>query len=191
MFRNIYPRLGGLHTVVNFSSSVDKLIVDSGLRDILKHAFGSIDKMLSGKKFPQNVRVFSMLTEKRLHKHMSVVETLRSWMQCWQTYPGLWAKWFQTSLHQYGMFYLRSMASIPIEVESLFLEGQLTVRHVCGALNSAWSNMFIESTFIWYGRSQGELRWTTMHGLSACIPAANSSVIWQLCEMICLSTRPT
>ena len=47
---------------MSFSGSVDKLMVDSGLSDILKHTFG--------KKFP------------RLQKHMGGVETLRSWMQC-------------------------------------------------------------------------------------------------------------
>ena len=45
---------------MSFSSSVDNLMVASDLSDILKHAFGGIDKILSGKKFPQNVRVFSM-----------------------------------------------------------------------------------------------------------------------------------
>ena len=53
-------------------------MVDSDLRDIHKHAVGFIDKMLSGKKFPQNVRTFSVLTEERLHKHIGNVETLRS-----------------------------------------------------------------------------------------------------------------
>ena len=38
--------------------------------------------MLSGKKFPQNVSTFSMLTEELLRKHMGDMETLRSWMQC-------------------------------------------------------------------------------------------------------------
>ena len=41
-------------------------MVDNGLSDILKH--GGIDKMLSGKTVSQNVRAFSLLTEKRLHK---------------------------------------------------------------------------------------------------------------------------
>ena len=41
---------------MSFSGSVGKLMMDSGLSDILKHAFGGVDKMLSGKKFPQNVR---------------------------------------------------------------------------------------------------------------------------------------
>ena len=79
--------MGGLRTIMSFSSNVCKLMVDSGLSDIVKHAFGGIDKILSGKKFPQNVRVFSMLTEERLHKHMSDVETLRSWMLTEVTQP--------------------------------------------------------------------------------------------------------
>ena len=67
---------------MSFIGSVDNLMVDSGLSDILKHAFGGIDKMLSGKKFYQNMRAFSMLSEERLHQHMSDVETLRSWIAC-------------------------------------------------------------------------------------------------------------
>ena len=43
--------------------------MDSGLSDILKHAFG-------GKKIPQNVRAFRMLTEELLHKHMGDVNYL-------------------------------------------------------------------------------------------------------------------
>ena len=74
VFTNIRPRMGGLHTIMSFSGSGNKLMVDSGLSDIPKHAFG---KML-----PQNVRAFSLLTEERLHKHMGGVDTLRSWMQC-------------------------------------------------------------------------------------------------------------
>ena len=45
------------------------------------------------------------------------------------------------------------MASLPTEVQSMFLEGQHTVRHVCGASISTWSDMFTESTFIWYEHS--------------------------------------
>ena len=38
VFSNVYPRLGGLHTIMGFSGSVGKLMVDSGLSEILKHA---------------------------------------------------------------------------------------------------------------------------------------------------------
>ena len=60
---------------MSFSSSVGKPMMNSGLSDILKHAFGGIHKMLSGKMFPQNVRVFRMLTEELIHKHTGDVET--------------------------------------------------------------------------------------------------------------------
>ena len=49
--------------------------MDSGLSEILKDAFGGVDKMLSGMKFPQNVRAFRMLIEELLLKHMSGVDT--------------------------------------------------------------------------------------------------------------------
>ena len=49
--------------------------MDSGLSDILNHAFGGIDKTVSRKNFPQNVTTFSMLTEELLRKHMGDVET--------------------------------------------------------------------------------------------------------------------
>ena len=45
----------------------------------------------------------------------------------------------------------------------MFLQGQQTVRHVCGASNSTWYDMFIESTFMWYGHSQGGLIGITLN----------------------------
>ena len=37
------------------------------------------------------------------------------------------------------------------------------MRHVCGASNSTWSDMFIESTFRWYGHGQGGLTGITLN----------------------------
>ena len=39
IFSNVYPRLGGLHMIMSFCGSVGKLMMDSGLSEILKHAF--------------------------------------------------------------------------------------------------------------------------------------------------------
>jgi hypothetical protein len=39
---------------------------NSGLEEILSKAFGGVAKMLSGKKFPQNVHALMMLTEEIL-----------------------------------------------------------------------------------------------------------------------------
>ena len=63
VFKNIYPRLGGLHTIMSFCDSLSRLMIDSGLTEILKHAFGGVEKMLFGKKYSQKVRAFWLLTE--------------------------------------------------------------------------------------------------------------------------------
>ena len=56
--------------MMSFCGSVGKLMMDSGLSDILKHVFGGVEKMLSGKKYPQNVRAFRLLAEELLRKHI-------------------------------------------------------------------------------------------------------------------------
>ena len=60
---------------MSFCGSVGKLMIDSGLTEILKHAFGGIEKMLSGKKYPQNVGAFRLLTEELLRPHITGVNT--------------------------------------------------------------------------------------------------------------------
>ena len=50
-------------------------MIDSGLTEILKHAFGGVQKMVFGKKYPQNVRAFRLLTELVLRPHMTGVNT--------------------------------------------------------------------------------------------------------------------
>ena len=70
IFSNFYPRLGGLHTIMSFCGSIGKLMLDSGLVNLLKHAFGGVEKMLSGKKYPQNVRPFRLLTKELLRKYI-------------------------------------------------------------------------------------------------------------------------
>ena len=62
----LIPRLGGLHIIMNIIGCIGKLAADSGLSDILKSAFGSVEKMLSGKKYPQNFRALCMLVEELL-----------------------------------------------------------------------------------------------------------------------------
>ena len=84
----------------------------------------------------------------------------------------LWAvsqmvPYFFASLHvnyaRYGLYLPQIKGSLPTEVQSLFLEGQHTVRHVCGASNSTWSDMFIKSTLIWHGHGQGGLTGITLN----------------------------
>ena len=52
-----------MHALMSFAGAVGSLMVESGLSDILSEVFGGIPKMLSGKKFPQNVRALRMMAE--------------------------------------------------------------------------------------------------------------------------------
>ena len=49
------------------------------------------------------------------------------------------------------------MKSLSEDFHSLFMQGLHTMRHVSDASISTWSDMFIESTFMRYGHSQGGL----------------------------------
>ena len=205
-FSNIYPRLGGLHTMMSFCGSVGKLMMDSGLSDILKHVFGGVEKMLSGKKYPQNVRAFRLLAEELLRKHIRETDayedldtmmtdvsnqskTSKLWVDCFlrpvllmmafvraereSDWPlHLWVMsqmmpYFFASGHvnyaRYGLYYLRSMEALPHEVSERFLKGQHTMRHIAGASNATWSDMYIESTFMRFGHSQGGLTGITLN----------------------------
>ena len=51
---------------MSFCDSLGKLMIDSCLTEILKHAFGGVEKMLSGKNYLQKVRAFRLLTEELL-----------------------------------------------------------------------------------------------------------------------------
>ena len=51
---------------MSFVGAIGSLLAESGLSDILSEVFGGVPKMLSGKKFPQNVRALRMLAEEVL-----------------------------------------------------------------------------------------------------------------------------
>ena len=65
-FSNIYLRLGGMHLWMSYSGCIGTLMADTGIVEILGVAFGGVLKMLTGKKFPQNVRALRMLVEELL-----------------------------------------------------------------------------------------------------------------------------
>ena len=60
---------------MSFCGSAGKLMIDSGLSDILRSTFGGVEKMLSGKRYPQNVRAFMPLVENILWKHIRKVNS--------------------------------------------------------------------------------------------------------------------
>jgi hypothetical protein len=66
LLTNIVAILGGMHFLMDIVSCVGTLMADSGLKDTMMTSFGSVEKMLQGKKYPQNVRALSLLTEELL-----------------------------------------------------------------------------------------------------------------------------
>jgi len=65
-FKHMFLCLGGMHALMSFVGAIGSLMADSGLSDVLSEVFGGVPKMLSGKKFPQNVRALRMLSEEVL-----------------------------------------------------------------------------------------------------------------------------
>lgn len=66
LFANIIPRLGGMHLLMSYVGCIGQLMENTGLTEMMSAAFGSIDAMLSGKKYPQNVRALRMVVEELL-----------------------------------------------------------------------------------------------------------------------------
>ena len=66
--RNIHKRLGGMHLLISYSSSVGTLMTGTGIQEILTTAFVGVLKMLTGKKYPQKVRAFTILVEELLRQ---------------------------------------------------------------------------------------------------------------------------
>ena len=67
-FKYFIPRLGGMHTLMNFVGSVGTLMTNTGLEELMQAAFGGVQKMLTGKNFPQNVRALRMTVETLLRE---------------------------------------------------------------------------------------------------------------------------
>ena len=65
-FDCILPILGGMHMMMNFIHAIDIIMAGSGLKEILSSAFESVDKLLSGKMYPQSFRAFRMIAEELL-----------------------------------------------------------------------------------------------------------------------------
>ena len=60
---DVILRLGGMHMLMSFVGAVGTLMQGSGLSEVLESTFAGVAKMLSGKKFPQNVRAMRLVVE--------------------------------------------------------------------------------------------------------------------------------
>ena len=66
-----YYRLRGMHTLMSFSGPVGTLMQGSGHSELLESTVAGVTKMLSGKKFPQNIRAMRLVLEEMLRSIMS------------------------------------------------------------------------------------------------------------------------
>ena len=62
LFQTIVPISGGLHSIMNNIHAVCVLL-SPALKHILASTFGSVEKMMQGKKYPQNFRALKLLAE--------------------------------------------------------------------------------------------------------------------------------
>ncbi len=73
-FSNVIMRLGGMHSLMSFVGSIGALMAETGLNESMASVFGGVSKMLSGKKFPQNVRAMRMVAEEILRKVVRITD---------------------------------------------------------------------------------------------------------------------
>ena len=56
---------------------------------------------------------------------------------------------------RYGLCYLREIERLPQEVLSHFMKDEHIMHHSAGLWNGIWSDMMIETTFMWHGHAPG------------------------------------
>ena len=204
-FHYFVQRLGGMHLLMSFIGCIGVLTTNSVFQEILQKAFSGVEKMLTGKKFPKNLRALRMVVE----------ELLRDVIANFQRYGDLEAYLRETSLKsktskhwvdnlikpifiillfvraereaerllhllavrsmlpyffaaghhnyaRYGLYYLRSMHKLPPEKLERFMKGVHVTRHQRGYWNAIWSDMFIKTTFMRYGKGPGGIVGVTL-----------------------------
>ena len=59
-----------MHLLMSFIGCIGTLIANFGLEEILNKTFSGVEKILSGKKFPMNLRAFRMAVEELLQNNI-------------------------------------------------------------------------------------------------------------------------
>ncbi len=76
IFSSFFLRLGGMHLLMSFVGCMGTLLEDTGIEDIIDVAFSGRSKIMSGKKFPDCIKAFSMVTEEVRHPVFELPENL-------------------------------------------------------------------------------------------------------------------
>ena len=79
-FQNFYPLPGIMHLKTNFVGCIGSLMANTCISEVLKSAFGSVDRMLIGKLYPQNTRALRLLVEELLRSHMANINSYEDLM---------------------------------------------------------------------------------------------------------------
>ena len=223
-FSKFIPRLGGMHMLMSFVGCVGTLMAGSGLEEILQSTFAGVPKLLSGKKYPQNVRALRLVVEELLHpifdnKEIRTVaelhkfldaacqrsRTTKLWIDClvklvliimtfvraereadWPLHLLAAEKmlpYFFAASHvnyaRYGLYYLRSMQRLPPTVLERFMAGEHVIRHQDGLWNGIWSDLFIETTYMRYGKGPSGIIGSTLNESTLAIWALSLSILGQ------------
>ena len=216
LFPKFIPRLGGMHTIMSFVGAIGSLMAGSGLENILETTFAGVPKLLSGKKFPQNVRALRIVVVELLRPLLSrpdinnyktlmaylefksnLSRTTKVWVDCLikpvlillkfirAEREGAWLlhllafeemmPYFFASGHanyaRYGSYYLQSMNHLHPDIKKRFLNGEHTMHHKDGLWNGIWSDLFIESTYMRYGKGPSGIIGSTLN--------ENTVAIWR------------
>ena len=67
--------LGDIHLQMSFIGCIGEPMTNSGLEEIMKHAFGGVAKMLIVKKYPQNCRALRLVLEELLGNILDQVDS--------------------------------------------------------------------------------------------------------------------
>lgn len=67
-------RLGGMHMLMSYVGCIGDMMAGTGLAEVMSSTFSSVDKMMSGKLYPQNVRALRLAAEEVLRPLISTVD---------------------------------------------------------------------------------------------------------------------
>ena len=133
LFQTIVPISGGLHSIMNNIHDVC-VIFSPALKHILASTFGSVEKMMQGKKYPQNFRALKLLAEviltdvleknpqiqsmKQLTDHLEAQsaksKTTKLWVDCLIKPVFIWCAFLRAAReNDLPLHYVASKAKLP------------------------------------------------------------------------------
>ena len=95
-FESVIPVLGGMHMVMNVIHATAVIMARSEMNEILAGTFGSVEKMLSGKKCPQKLP-----SHQNASRGNAPVYTWRSWLVS-PSHNSAWCSSYKIVVWQFG-----------------------------------------------------------------------------------------